>query len=115
MHHAVRITQHEVPMSEETQLGRIEISPTAIATLAAQAVLQSYGVVGMAPKHLGDELMTALGDAAHRGVQVRVDGEIFRLTCTSSSSEHAHSSVVEHRERRKIQRRTGAGSTNQHK
>ncbi len=66
-------------MSEETQLGRIEISPTAIATLAAQAVLQSYGVVGMAPKHLGDELMTALGDAAHRGVQVRVDGDHIQI------------------------------------
>jgi len=36
-------------MSEQTRLGKIEISPTAIATLAAQAVLQSYGVVGMAP------------------------------------------------------------------
>jgi len=66
-------------MSEETQLGNIEISPTAIATLAAQAVLQSYGVVGMAPKHLGDELMTALGDAAHRGVQVRVDGDHIQI------------------------------------
>jgi uncharacterized alkaline shock family protein YloU len=66
-------------MSEETQLGKVEISPTAIATLAAQAVLQSYGVVGMAPKNLADELMTALGDAAHRGVEVRVDGDHIRI------------------------------------
>jgi uncharacterized alkaline shock family protein YloU len=66
-------------MSEENQLGKIEISPTAIATLAAQAVLQSYGVVGMAPKDLADELMTALGDAAHRGVQVRVDGDHIQI------------------------------------
>ncbi len=66
-------------MSEETLLGKIEISPTAIATLAAQAVLQSYGVVGMAPKNLADELMTALGDAAHRGVEVRVDGDRIQI------------------------------------
>ena len=71
--------QHEVPVSEETQLGKVEISPTAIATLAAQAVLQSYGVVGMAPSNLADELMTALGDAAHRGVQVRVDDNQIRI------------------------------------
>ena len=66
-------------MSEETQLGKIEISPTAIATLAAQSVLQSYGVVGMAPSNLADELMTALGEAAHRGVQVRVDGDRIQI------------------------------------
>jgi len=66
-------------MSEETLLGKIEISPTAIATIAAQAVLQSYGVVGMAPKDLADELMTVLGDAAHRGVQVRVEGDRIQI------------------------------------
>ena len=66
-------------MSEQNPFGKIEISPTAIATLAAQAVLQSYGVVGMAPKDLADELMTALGDAAHRGVQVRVEGDRIQI------------------------------------
>jgi uncharacterized alkaline shock family protein YloU len=36
-------------MSAETNpLGSIEISPAAIATIASQAVLRSYGVVGMA-------------------------------------------------------------------
>src|SRR5512144_2210983 len=66
-------------MSEENSLGKIEIASTAIATLAARAVLQSYGVVGMAPKNLADELTTALGDAAHRGVEVHVDGEEIRV------------------------------------
>jgi len=66
-------------MSEETRFGKIEISPAAIATLAAQAVLQSYGVVGMAPSNLADELMTALGEASHRGVQVHVDGDHIRI------------------------------------
>lgn len=66
-------------MSEETPLGKIEISPTAVATLAAHAVLLSYGVVGMAPKNLADELTTVLGDAAHRGVEVRVDGDCIQI------------------------------------
>ena len=66
-------------MSEQTLLGKIEISPTAIATLAAHAVLQSYGVVGMAPKNLADELTTVLGDAAHRGVEVHVSAEGIQI------------------------------------
>ncbi len=66
-------------MSEENPLGKIEISPTAIATLAAHAVLQSYGVVGMAPKNLADELTTALGDAAHRGVEVHMQDDHIRI------------------------------------
>ncbi len=66
-------------MSEENPLGKIEISPTAIATLAAHAVLQSYGVVGMAPKNLADELTTALGDAAHRGVEVHMTGDRIQI------------------------------------
>ncbi len=64
-------------MSEENSLGKIEISPAAVATLAAHAVLQSYGVVGMAPKNVADELTKAFGEAAHRGVRVRMnDGRI---------------------------------------
>ena len=66
-------------MSEENPLGKIEISRTAIATLAAQAVLQSYGVVGMAAKNLADDLTTALGDAAHRGVEVHMDGDRIQI------------------------------------
>jgi uncharacterized alkaline shock family protein YloU len=37
-------------MSDETTLGRIEVSPRAIASIAARAVLTSYGVVGMASR-----------------------------------------------------------------
>lgn len=66
-------------MSEETLFGKIEISPRAIATLAAQAVLQSYGVVGMASSDFANELMTALGDAAHRGVKVQMDGDRIQI------------------------------------
>jgi uncharacterized alkaline shock family protein YloU len=34
-------------MADESKLGRIEVSPAAIAGLAAVAVLECYGVVGL--------------------------------------------------------------------
>ena len=42
---------------EETRLGRIEVSPTAISSLASQAVLECYGVVGMATKDLASGIV----------------------------------------------------------
>jgi uncharacterized alkaline shock family protein YloU len=60
-------------MTTETQLGKIEISPTAIASLASQAVLESYGVVGMASKNFKDGLVELLAPgASHRGVDVHL-------------------------------------------
>ena len=65
-------------MSEETYLGKIEISPRAIASLAAQAVLESYGVVGMANRNLRDgvsELLTR--NHSRRGIDVNfIDRQI---------------------------------------
>jgi uncharacterized alkaline shock family protein YloU len=57
-------------------LGSIEISPNAIATIASQAVLQSYGVVGMASKNVVDGLAQRLTRDPRRGVEVTVDGQI---------------------------------------
>jgi len=63
-------------MTEEGRLGRIEVSPTAIAGLAAAAVLECYGVVGMARHTLRDGLAEILQrDNYRRGVQVRVEGQ----------------------------------------
>ena len=62
---------------EDTSLGRIEISPHAIATLASQAALRSYGVVGMAAKNVVDGLTNTLRvmrDPRH-GVEVIVQGD----------------------------------------
>jgi len=56
-------------------LGRIEISPHAIATLASQAVLQSYGVVGMAPKNVVDGLTNILTRDPRHGVEVVMRGD----------------------------------------
>lgn len=65
-------------MIEDPYLGRIEVSPHAIASVAGQAVLECYGVVGMAPKHLRDDIAEILpGANLRRGVEVRfVDGEV---------------------------------------
>ncbi len=66
-------------MAEETFLGRIEIAPTAIASLAGQAVLECYGVVGMANKNVRDGIAEILpGGNYRRGIDVKViDHEIY--------------------------------------
>ncbi|MGC9335152.1 MAG: Asp23/Gls24 family envelope stress response protein [Anaerolineae bacterium] len=60
---------------EQSTLGRIEVTPTAIASLASQAVLECYGVVGMAVKDLASGIVEILQPASHRrGVEVHLDG-----------------------------------------
>jgi len=60
-------------MTESTHLGKIEISPAAVASLANHAVLKSYGVVGMSSRNLAQ----LLNRDSKRGVRVRVeDGEV---------------------------------------
>ncbi len=59
-------------MTTETDLGRIEISPTAVATIAANSVRQAYGVVGLAGKNPADQLLSQLGNGVHHGVDVRI-------------------------------------------
>ncbi len=58
-------------MSTENVLGRIDISPTAVATIAANAVTQAYGVVGLAAKNATDQLISQITGEVHRGVDVR--------------------------------------------
>jgi uncharacterized alkaline shock family protein YloU len=63
-------------MAEQTNLGRIEISPAAIATIASESVLECYGVVGMASKSLIGGLAHLLHpERARRGVDVHVTGD----------------------------------------
>ena len=66
-------------MSEQTPLGRIEISPTAIASVAARAAAQAYGIVGLASKSIADGVVRTLSGDAHRGVSVSVDGEHIEI------------------------------------
>jgi len=45
---------------ETTSLGGIHISPNAVATIAYRAVLESYGVVGLAPKNIADGIVKTI-------------------------------------------------------
>jgi uncharacterized alkaline shock family protein YloU len=55
---------------ENNSRGRIEISPAAIATIASQAVVKAYGVVGMAPRNVVDGLTNILTHDPRHGVEV---------------------------------------------
>ncbi len=60
-------------MSEDSTLGKIEVSPRAIASIAGEAVLRCYGVVGMAAATLRDGIAELLqGDSYHRGVEAKL-------------------------------------------
>jgi uncharacterized alkaline shock family protein YloU len=60
---------------DKTTLGSIHISPTAIATIAYHSTLQSYGVVGLAPKNLAEGIATTITREPTRGVSVHFDAE----------------------------------------
>lgn len=62
--------------TDPNPLGSIEISPNAIATIASLAVLQSYGVVGMASKNAVEGLAQRLTRDPRHGVEVIIDGAI---------------------------------------
>ena len=60
-------------MSEEQPIyGQIEISPTAVTTIASQAVNQCYGVVGMASKGFVNGIAQLLSRDPHKGIDVTI-------------------------------------------
>jgi len=61
--------------NETTPLGSIHVSPRAIASIAYQAALQSYGVVGLASKNVVEGLAQALVKDPTHGVDVDYDGQ----------------------------------------
>lgn len=61
--------------TSENNLGRIEISPAAIASITSQAVSSTYGVVGIAPKNLAKEVAHVFQPDARHGVNVRVEDD----------------------------------------
>jgi uncharacterized alkaline shock family protein YloU len=70
----------EVSMSDEKMpIGSIHISPRAIATIAYQAARQSYGVVGLAPKNLVNELTQVVVKDPTLGVEVHYDGDSINI------------------------------------
>ncbi len=60
---------------ETTSLGGIHVSPNAVATIAYYATLQSYGVVGLAPKNLTDGIVSTITREPSRGVSVMYKGD----------------------------------------
>jgi uncharacterized alkaline shock family protein YloU len=65
-------------MSDNLTIGKIEVSPRAIASIASDAVLSCYGVVGMSAVTLRDGIAEILQVGAyHRGIEVKlVNGRI---------------------------------------
>ncbi len=55
---------------ETTSLGGIHISPNAVASIAYHATLESYGVVGLAPKNIAEGLANTITREPTRGVSV---------------------------------------------
>lgn len=55
-------------------LGAIYISHNAIASIAYQASLQSYGVVGLAAKNFAEGLANALVKDPNLGIDIQYDG-----------------------------------------
>lgn len=67
-------------MTEEiTPLGSINVSPRAIASIAARAARETYGIVGLANKNLLDGLTHALVKDPSHGVEISFDGERLKI------------------------------------
>jgi uncharacterized alkaline shock family protein YloU len=67
-------------MSETIKpLGNIYVSHQAIATIANQSALQSYGVVGLAAKNLVEGLTQVLVKDPTLGVVVHFDGKTISI------------------------------------
>jgi uncharacterized alkaline shock family protein YloU len=67
---------------QSQDLGRIQVSPRVVATIAAHAAADCYGIVGMAAQGLREGLAQRLHrDSVHRGVDVelREDGVAISL------------------------------------
>ena len=60
---------------DTTSLGGVHISPAAVAAIAYHATLQSYGVVGLAPKNIAEGLALTITREPAKGISVRYDGE----------------------------------------
>jgi uncharacterized alkaline shock family protein YloU len=60
-------------MDEKNRLGKIHVVPTAIASIASQAVLKSYGVMGMASRNVANDIAGALTRDPNHGIVVSLD------------------------------------------
>lgn len=63
----------------QNSIGNIYISHRAIATIAYQAALESYGLVGLAAKNLAEGLAQVLVKDPTLGVEVKFDGKAVNI------------------------------------
>ena len=59
--------------------GMIEISATAVSTIANQAINQCYGVVGMADKNLASGIAKLLSRDSKRGIDVELEDNEIKI------------------------------------
>ena len=59
--------------------GKIEISPQAIASLAAHAAVRSYGVVGMAARNVMDGIASTVTGDPHKGIIVQLNSDSISI------------------------------------
>jgi uncharacterized alkaline shock family protein YloU len=64
---------------ETTSLGGIHISPNAVASIAYHATLESYGVVGLAPRNFAEGVALTVTREPARGVLVQLDGQNINI------------------------------------
>ena len=64
---------------EKGPLGDIQISKQAIATIAFQAAQRSYGVVGLAPKNIADEVAHAIVKDPTHGIDVEYKDNVINI------------------------------------
>lgn len=65
--------------TNDTPRGSIHIAPRAIATIAYQAAVESYGVVGLASKNIFDGLSNFIVKDPSHGIQVHYEGEAILI------------------------------------
>jgi len=66
-------------VQESNPIGSIHVSPRAIATIAYQAAVESYGVVGLTAKNLFNGLGHLLVKDPTRGVEVNYDDQHINI------------------------------------
>jgi len=66
-------------MNDGNPLGNIYVSHRAIATIASQSAIESYGVVGLAAKNLAEGLAQVIIKDPTMGVEVHFDGEKIEI------------------------------------
>jgi uncharacterized alkaline shock family protein YloU len=64
---------------DDNHLGRITIAQRALATIASQAAMSSYGVTGMASRNLVDGIAHALARDPRHGVEIRTRGDQIEI------------------------------------